>query len=127
MPTWSSPDGRARTKALDRRAGDIEAALQWRGGAASGREDLQAVHRRQVPAQRIGPLLPARTQGGRLVANVCRASRKDFRDAVVAARNAFATWAQASAYLRGQILYRDRRKCSRAVTSSSRPSSCCRE
>ena len=45
-------------------------------------------------------------RGGRLVANVCRASRKDFRDAVVAARNAFATWSQASAYLRGQMLYR---------------------
>jgi acyl-CoA reductase-like NAD-dependent aldehyde dehydrogenase len=43
---------------------------------------------------------------GRLVANVCRASRKDFRDAVVAARNAFATWSQASPYLRGQMLYR---------------------
>lgn len=43
---------------------------------------------------------------GRLIANVCRASRKDFRDAVVAARNAFATWSQASPYLRGQMLYR---------------------
>jgi acyl-CoA reductase-like NAD-dependent aldehyde dehydrogenase len=43
---------------------------------------------------------------GRLVANVCRASRKDFRDAVVAARSAFATWSQASPYLRGQMLYR---------------------
>ena len=41
-----------------------------------------------------------------LLANVCRGSRKDFRDAVVAARNAFGTWSKASAYLRGQILYR---------------------
>jgi acyl-CoA reductase-like NAD-dependent aldehyde dehydrogenase len=45
-------------------------------------------------------------RGKRLLANVCRASRKDFRDAVVAARNAFGAWSQASAYLRGQILYR---------------------
>jgi acyl-CoA reductase-like NAD-dependent aldehyde dehydrogenase len=42
----------------------------------------------------------------RLLANVCRASRKDFRDAVVAARNACGAWSRASAYLRGQILYR---------------------
>lgn len=41
-----------------------------------------------------------------LTANICRGSRKDFRDAVVAARNAFSAWSQASAYLRGQILYR---------------------
>lgn len=41
-----------------------------------------------------------------LLANVCRGSRKDFRDAVVAARNACGAWSRASAYLRGQILYR---------------------
>jgi acyl-CoA reductase-like NAD-dependent aldehyde dehydrogenase len=45
-------------------------------------------------------------RGGRVIANVCRASRKDFRDAVVAARTAFSSWSQASAYLRGQMLYR---------------------
>jgi acyl-CoA reductase-like NAD-dependent aldehyde dehydrogenase len=38
--------------------------------------------------------------------NVCLASRKDFRDAVVAARGAFEGWAKKTAYLRGQILYR---------------------
>lgn len=43
---------------------------------------------------------------GMVVANVCRASRKDFRNAVVAARGAFPGWAGTSAYLRGQILYR---------------------
>jgi acyl-CoA reductase-like NAD-dependent aldehyde dehydrogenase len=45
-------------------------------------------------------------RGGRVIANVCRGSRKDFREAVVAARNAQGGWARASAYLRGQILYR---------------------
>jgi acyl-CoA reductase-like NAD-dependent aldehyde dehydrogenase len=43
---------------------------------------------------------------GALLANVCLASRKDFREAVVAARKAFSGWSAASAYLRGQILYR---------------------
>ena len=38
--------------------------------------------------------------------NVARASRKDARDAVKAARGAFAGWAAATAYNRGQVLYR---------------------
>jgi len=41
-----------------------------------------------------------------VIANVCRGSRKDFRNSVVAARKAFAGWSCTSAYLRGQILYR---------------------
>lgn len=45
-----------------------------------------------------------RTDG--VVANLCQASRKDFREAVVAARAAQGRWAATSAYLRGQILYR---------------------
>jgi acyl-CoA reductase-like NAD-dependent aldehyde dehydrogenase len=43
---------------------------------------------------------------GNVVANMCRGSRKDFRNSVVAARKAQPGWAKASAYLRGQILYR---------------------
>src|SRR3954447_27056535 len=40
------------------------------------------------------------------MANYSRASRKDFRDAVTAARSAFGGWSKQSAYLRSQILYR---------------------
>ena len=40
------------------------------------------------------------------MANPARASRKDLRDAVVAARAAFGGWSGATAYNRGQILYR---------------------
>ena len=43
---------------------------------------------------------------GRFVANAALASRKDARDAVLAARSAFAGWAGATAYNRGQVLYR---------------------
>ena len=43
---------------------------------------------------------------GRPWANACRASRKDVRDAVVAARKAFGGWSGRTAYNRGQILYR---------------------
>lgn len=41
-----------------------------------------------------------------LLANACRCTRKDFRDAVKAARSAFGGWSSRSAYNRGQILYR---------------------
>jgi Aldehyde dehydrogenase family len=53
-----------------------------------------------------GRVLPARGANGEVLANFCRASRKDFRDAVVAARVAFPNWSKQSAYFRGQILYR---------------------
>jgi len=46
--------------------------------------------------------VPARAPG----IQVAQASRKDLRDAVVAARAGLAAWSSATAYLRGQILYR---------------------
>jgi acyl-CoA reductase-like NAD-dependent aldehyde dehydrogenase len=53
-----------------------------------------------------GRVLPALDVKGVSLANFCRASKKDFRDAVLAARTAFGSWSKQSAYLRGQILYR---------------------
>src|ERR1051325_10095020 len=53
-----------------------------------------------------GRYLPAKSPSGALLDNVCHASRKDFRDAVTAARAAFGGWQKKTAYLRGQILYR---------------------
>jgi len=44
--------------------------------------------------------------GGEFLANAALASRKDARDAVVAARKAFPGWSGATAYNRGQVLYR---------------------
>jgi acyl-CoA reductase-like NAD-dependent aldehyde dehydrogenase len=43
---------------------------------------------------------------GRWLANAPQSSRKDARDAVVAARKAFGGWSGATAYNRGQVLYR---------------------
>lgn len=43
---------------------------------------------------------------GAFLANAARASRKDVRDAVVAARGGFTRWSAATAYNRGQVLYR---------------------
>jgi acyl-CoA reductase-like NAD-dependent aldehyde dehydrogenase len=57
----------------------------------------------------IGGAFPRSESGRTLEAqgqNIARASRKDVRDAVVAARGAQGTWAAATAYNRGQVLYR---------------------
>ena len=53
-----------------------------------------------------GRTYEATNSDGEFVANVAAASRKDARDAVVAARAAQAGWAKATAYNRGQVLYR---------------------
>jgi len=53
-----------------------------------------------------GRYLAAKSATGAHLDNVCHASRKDFRDAVVAARAAVDGWSRKSAFLRGQILYR---------------------
>ena len=60
----------------------------------------------KFPRTESGRYFPLEDKKGNIIANVCRGSRKDFRNAVVAARKAQANWAKASAYLRGQILYR---------------------
>ena len=43
---------------------------------------------------------------GDFLANACRCTRKDFRDAVLPARAAFSGWSSRTSYNRGQILYR---------------------
>ncbi len=53
-----------------------------------------------------GRTYEATDAGGRFLANAARASRKDARDAVVAARGAFAGWSGATPYNRGQVLHR---------------------
>lgn len=58
------------------------------------------------PRSESGRSIAVEAPNGKVVAHLCRASRKDLRDAVVAAENALAKWKGATAYLRGQILYR---------------------
>ena len=58
------------------------------------------------PRSESGRSYPVRAASGDLLAYAAQASRKDARDAVAAARAAFARWSGATAYNRGQVLYR---------------------
>ena len=60
----------------------------------------------KFPRTESGRYFTLTDDDGNIIANMCRGSRKDFRNSVVAARNAVAGWSGAAAYLRGQILYR---------------------
>lgn len=60
----------------------------------------------KFPRTESGRYFPLTDANDIVIANICRGSRKDFRNSVVAARKAFPGWASVSAYLRGQILYR---------------------
>ena len=60
----------------------------------------------KFPRTESGRYYIAENAKGEKLANVCLSSRKDFREAVVAARSAFGDWGSRAAFNRGQILYR---------------------
>jgi acyl-CoA reductase-like NAD-dependent aldehyde dehydrogenase len=60
----------------------------------------------QFPRTESGRFYVPTNAAGKKLANVCLSSRKDFRDAVVAARSAYSGWSTRAAFNRGQILYR---------------------
>ena len=80
----------------------------------------------KFPRSESGRYLPAQSAAGEHLDNYSHASRKDFRDAVVAARAAGEGWSKATAYNRGQILYRAaemlQNRASELVTEISRSS-----
>ena len=90
------------------------APARRRGRARARRPPLREPPVSRLPVKKtyklfIGGAFP-RSESGRTYEaegqNVARASRKDARDAVVAARKAIPGWAGATAYNRGQVLYR---------------------
>ena len=60
----------------------------------------------QFPRTESGRYYPLKNKAGETIANMCLSSRKDFRNAVVAARGALAGWSSRAAFNRSQILYR---------------------
>lgn len=74
------------------------------------RLDIQKTYKLYIggkfPRTESGRYYPINNSKGSLIANVCLATRKDFRNAVVAARKAQNSWAKMSALNKGQVLYR---------------------
>ncbi|MGA5650695.1 aldehyde dehydrogenase family protein [Streptomyces seoulensis] len=60
----------------------------------------------KFPRSESGRVYEVSDSKGNWLANAPQSSRKDARDAVVAARKAFGGWSGATAYNRGQVLYR---------------------
>ncbi|MCP3755498.1 aldehyde dehydrogenase family protein [Streptomyces sp. TBY4] len=60
----------------------------------------------KFPRSESGRVYEVSDSKGKWLANAPLSSRKDARDAVVAARKAFGGWSGATAYNRGQVLYR---------------------
>lgn len=60
----------------------------------------------QFPRTESGRYYPIMNSKKEIIANVCLSSRKDFRNAEVAARSALSGWSSKTHFNRGQILYR---------------------
>jgi len=60
----------------------------------------------KFPRTESGRFFPLKNKDGDLLANICLSSRKDFRNAVVPARNTQKGWENTTALNKGQILYR---------------------
>src|SRR5215210_7369654 len=78
--------------------------------SGNGRIDVRKTYKIYIggafPRSESGRSYVVRAAGGDPLANACRASRKDVRDAVRAARKAAAGWGERTAMNRGQVLYR---------------------
>ncbi|MGO4459323.1 aldehyde dehydrogenase family protein [Streptomyces sp. M-16] len=81
-----------------------------KGGSPAGRLSVFKTYKLYVggkfPRSESGRVYEVTDSKGNWLANAPLSSRKDARDAVVAARKAFGGWSGATAYNRGQILYR---------------------
>ncbi len=86
------------------------AAGPGRDAAGAGRLAVRKTYKLFIggafPRSESGRSYPVTAPDGTLLAHAALASRKDARDAVVAARKAFSGWSGATAYNRGQVLYR---------------------
>ncbi|MFE9935182.1 aldehyde dehydrogenase family protein [Streptomyces hirsutus] len=89
---------------------DKAATADTAGGTGQRRLSVFKTYKLYVggkfPRSESGRVFEVTDSGGSWLANAPLSSRKDARDAVVAARKAFGGWAGATAYNRGQVLYR---------------------
>jgi acyl-CoA reductase-like NAD-dependent aldehyde dehydrogenase len=94
----------------DRGSANRPAGQQAVGPAAAGRLGVRKTYKLFIggafPRSESGRSYPVTGADGGLLAHAALASRKDARDAVTAARAASGKWSGATAYNRGQVLYR---------------------
>jgi acyl-CoA reductase-like NAD-dependent aldehyde dehydrogenase len=87
-----------------------KAAASRNGSGASTRVSVRKTYKLYIggafPRSESGRSYAVGAADGTPLANAVRGSRKDLRDAVRAARNAFPGWAERTAMNRGQVLYR---------------------
>ncbi len=76
------------------------------GGRLAVRKTYKLFIGGAFPRSESGRVYPVLGRRGALLGNAAQASRKDARDAVTAARAAAGKWSGATAYNRGQVLYR---------------------
>jgi acyl-CoA reductase-like NAD-dependent aldehyde dehydrogenase len=76
------------------------------GGRLAVRKTYKLFIGGAFPRSESGRVYPVLGRGGALLGHAAQASRKDARDAVTAARAAAGRWSGATAYHRGQVLYR---------------------
>lgn len=90
---------------------DVKTNGQANGNSSKGdRLDIMKTYKIYIdgkfPRTESGRYYTLENSSGKTIANICESSRKDFREAVVAARKAQAGWSSKSAYNKAQILYR---------------------
>jgi len=85
-------------------------SLNGNGSSASKRLQVLKTYKLYINGKfersESGRYIKVKDDNAKVIANICRASRKDFRNTVVAARKAQSGWQNRTAYNRGQILYR---------------------
>jgi aldehyde dehydrogenase (NAD+) len=88
----------------------VERSSKTGGTAARTTSDVRKTYKLYIggkfPRSESGRSYEVTGTSGGFLANAVLASRKDVRDAVVAARSAWPNWSEATAYNRGQVLYR---------------------
>ncbi len=102
----------ANEKTIEKKVTVAANGVNGSNGNAAKKERLPVMKTYKIfiggkfPRTESGRYYQPKGTDGKPLANVCRSSRKDVRESVIAARKAQGGWADRSAFNRGQILYR---------------------
>ncbi|MEO8733134.1 MAG: aldehyde dehydrogenase family protein [Flavobacteriales bacterium] len=102
----------ANEKTIEKKVTVAANGVNGSNGASTKKERLPVMKTYKIfiggkfPRTESGRYYQPKGADGKALANVCRSSRKDVRESVIAARKAQGGWADRSAFNRGQMLYR---------------------